>query len=53
MKKVKNLLRHFGNIQKIRNASPDELKKVKKITSKDAKDIYNHFHSAQINNGNK
>ncbi len=42
--KKKSLLRHFGNIQKIRNASPDELKKVKSISSKDAKDIYNYFH---------
>ena len=42
--KKKNLLRHFGNIQKIRNASPDALKKVKSITTKDAKVIYNHFH---------
>ena len=31
-------------MQKIRNASLDELKKVKIITSKDAKDIYDHFH---------
>jgi excinuclease ABC subunit C len=43
--KKKNLLKHFGNIQKIRNASLDDLKKVKSLTSKDAKDIYNHFHS--------
>ncbi|MEE9605040.1 MAG: excinuclease ABC subunit UvrC [Candidatus Scalindua sp.] len=42
--KNKNLLRHFGNIQKIRNASPDALTKVKSITTKDAKVIYNHFH---------
>jgi len=42
--KKKNLLKHFGNIQKVRNASLDELKKVKSIGSKDAKDIYNHFH---------
>jgi excinuclease ABC subunit C len=43
--KKKNLLKHFENIQKIRNASLNELKKVKSISSKDAKDIYNHFHS--------
>ncbi len=42
--KKKNLLRHFGSIQKIRDASLDELKKVKSISSKDAKNIYNHFH---------
>jgi excinuclease ABC subunit C len=43
--KKKNLLKHFGDIQKIRTASLDELKKVKSISPKDAKDIYNHFHS--------
>jgi excinuclease ABC subunit C len=42
--KKKNLLRHFGNIQKIRNASLDALKKVKNIGSKDAKGIYGYFH---------
>ncbi len=42
--KKKNLLRHFGNIQKIRNASLDALTKVKSIGSKDAKDIYDYFH---------
>jgi excinuclease ABC subunit C len=47
--KKKKLLRHFGDIQKIRNASLDELKKVESITSKDAKDIYNHFHSKSLN----
>lgn len=43
--KKRNLLNHFGNIQKIRNASLDELGDVKGITSRDAKYIYNHFHS--------
>jgi excinuclease ABC subunit C len=43
--KKKNLLKHFGNIQKIRTASLDELKKVKSIGSKDAKDVYDYFHS--------
>ncbi len=43
--KKKNLLKHFGNMQKIRSASLDELKKVKSITTKGAKDIYNYFHS--------
>ncbi|MFQ5963783.1 MAG: helix-hairpin-helix domain-containing protein [Candidatus Scalinduaceae bacterium] len=43
--KKKNLLKYFENTQKIRNASLDALKKVKSITSKDAKTIYDHFHS--------
>lgn len=43
--KKKSLLKHFGNIQKIRDASLDELKKVKSIGSKDAKVVYNYFHS--------
>jgi excinuclease ABC subunit C len=42
--KKKNLLGHFGNIQKIRNASLDALTKVKSIGSKDAKAIYDYFH---------
>ena len=47
--KKKNLLRHFGNIQKIRNASLDELKKVKSIGSKDAKVMHDYFHSKSLN----
>ncbi|MBT6048076.1 MAG: excinuclease ABC subunit C, partial [Candidatus Scalindua sp.] len=42
--KKRNLLKHFGDIQKIRKASLDELGKVKSITSKDTKIIYNYFH---------
>jgi excinuclease ABC subunit C len=42
--KKKNLLKHFGNLQKIRKASFDEIGAVKSITSKDAKTIYNCFH---------
>ena len=42
--KKKNLLKHFADIQKIRNASLDEIGKVKSITAKDAKTIYNYFH---------
>jgi excinuclease ABC subunit C len=42
--KKKNLLKHFGDIQKIRKASLDELGKVKSISAKNAKYIYNYFH---------
>ncbi len=41
--KKKNLLKHFGDMQKIRNASLDELGKVKGISSKDAKIIYDYL----------
>lgn len=41
--KKKNLLKHFGDIQKIRKASLDELGKVKSISAKDAKNIYTYF----------
>lgn len=41
--KKKNLLRHFGDMQKIRDASLDELGKVKSITVKDANAIYDYF----------
>lgn len=42
--KKKNLLKYFGDIQKIRSASLDELGKVKSITSKDANNIFDCFH---------
>ena len=42
--KKKNLLKYFGDTQKIRNASLDELDKVKSITTKDTNEIYNYFH---------
>ncbi|MGR3293235.1 MAG: helix-hairpin-helix domain-containing protein [Candidatus Scalindua sp.] len=37
-------MKHFGDMQKIRNASLEELEKVKSITSKDARIVYNIFH---------
>ncbi len=37
--KKKNLLKHFGDMQKIRNASLDDLGKVKSISAKDAMTI--------------
>jgi excinuclease ABC subunit C len=42
--KKKNLLKHFVDMQKIRNASLDELGKANSITIKDAQRIHNHFH---------
>ncbi len=42
--KKKNLLKHFGDMQKIRNASLDDLGKVKSVSANDAKYIYNFFH---------
>jgi excinuclease ABC subunit C len=42
--KKKSLLKYFGDMQKIRNASLSELDKVKSITGKDAKNIFNYFH---------
>ena len=41
--KKKNLLKHFGDMQKIRDASLDEVGKVKSITVKDANTIYEYF----------
>ena len=41
--KKKNLLKHFGDTQKVRDASLNELHKVKSITAKDANEIYNYF----------
>jgi excinuclease ABC subunit C len=41
--KKKNLLKHFGDMEKIRNATLDELGKVKGVTSKDAIAILNYL----------
>lgn len=39
-----NLLKHFGEIEKIKNASVEELSKVKGLNKKVAKAIYDNFH---------
>jgi len=44
-KTKKNLLLHFGTIQKIRSASLDELKKIKTIPIKKLEDIFEFFNS--------
>ena len=41
---ARNLLRHFGSIDKIANASIDQLMMVDGIGSKKAEQIYNIFH---------
>lgn len=43
-KRKKDLLNYFGSIDKIKQASTDELKKVKGISENIAKNIYNYFH---------
>jgi excinuclease ABC subunit C len=40
----KSLMRHFGNIEKIRQASVKQLKEVKHISENHATVIYNYFH---------
>ena len=42
-KRKKDLLLHFGTIQKIRSASLDELKQVKTIPSKKLEELYEFF----------
>jgi excinuclease ABC subunit C len=39
-----NLLKHFGDIKKIKKASVDEIANVKGLNKKVAKSIYNYFH---------
>lgn len=46
----KDLMRHFENIDAIKNASVDELKKLPSINEKSARDIYNFFHGCDILN---
>lgn len=40
----KDLMRHFENIEAIKNASVEELKKLPSMNEKSARDIYNFFH---------
>jgi excinuclease ABC subunit C len=40
----KNLMKHFLDIQKIREASVDELMAVDGITENVAQNVYNYFH---------
>jgi len=42
--KKKNLLKYFGDMQKIRSASLDAIEKVKSISIEDANNIFNYFH---------
>ena len=43
--KQKILIKHFGNLDKIKNSVPLQLAKVKGISLKNAKNIYKFFHS--------
>lgn len=40
----KDLMRHFDNIDSIKNATVEDLKKLPSINEKSARDIYNFFH---------
>lgn len=42
--KKRNLLKHFGDMQKIREASLADLGRVKSITAEDTHNIYHYFH---------
>lgn len=44
----KDLMKHFENIEAIKNASVDELKKLPSVNEKSARDIYNFFHQCDI-----
>ena len=44
-KRKKELLLHFGTLQKIKSASLEELKKIKSIPAKKLEDIYEFFNS--------
>lgn len=44
--KIQRLLKHFKSIEKIKNASIDELANVEGISNKTAKIIYNYFNSS-------
>ncbi len=40
------LLKHFGSLKKIKEATPDQLCEAKGMTRSAAQKIYEHFHSA-------
>ena len=40
----KDLMRHFENIEAIRNADIEELKKLPSMNEKSARDVYHFFH---------
>ncbi len=42
-KRKKDLIKHFGSVKKIRQASPEDLQEVKGISAKLAAEIYQHF----------
>lgn len=46
-KKKRTLLRHFGSVEKIREAEVAEIEKVRGITRRDAERVYGYFHSIQ------
>ena len=48
-KRKENLLRHFKSIDKIKNASVEELMEVESMNEKSAESLYRHFRS--VNNG--
>lgn len=48
-KRKENLLRHFKSIDKIKNASVEELMEVESMNEKSAKSLYRHFRG--VNNG--
>ena len=49
LKRKENLLRHFKSIDKIKNASVEELMEVESMNEKSAESLYRHFRS--VNNG--
>lgn len=40
----KDLMRHFENLDQIRSATVEELKKLSSMNEKSARDVYNFFH---------
>ncbi len=42
----KDLMRHFENIEAVRNATVEELKKLPSMNEKAAQDVYKFFHQA-------
>lgn len=44
----KDLMKHFENIEALKNASVEEIKKLPSVNEKSAREIYNFFHQCDI-----
>ena len=49
-KRAKTLIREFGSVKRVKNASPEQLAQTEGISLQQAQRIWNHFHVQKVNN---